>query len=220
MGEAPWATIQKSPAWTAHARTLGALWKAHERTRLSRFAAGPTGIWTPSARLRPRCFTPSAAPDALYATAFFPTLPPTSWWGSNRWARRRTWPPWRRPRGTRSLKEMEVYITPILQISFFRTNDMEVELAEKGTVPILMTFLAGTGHRILDVRPVAPAADGSLVELGGPGGGRGVCIDFAKGRPHRFKSSIISLRICPTPGSRAHRGSWPSSTAWTAPSRS
>ena len=179
-GGEPWASIQAGPAWKAHAKSLGTLWSQHEKARLSqvrRWADGHLGSMRAASST---LFYPFGGPDALYATAFFPEASTYVLVGLE-------------PAGTApdlaalspedlaaSLKDMETYITPILQISFFRTDDMETELSDKGTVPILMTFLAGTGHRILDVRPVALAADGTPVEAGGPGASRAARIDFVQ----------------------------------------
>ncbi len=179
-GDGPLAAIQERPSWKAHARILGNLWKQHEAARLSkvrRWSDANLGAIRASSST---VFYPFGGPDILYATAFYPdaqayvlvglepvgsvpglmALPPESL--------------------DKSLKEMETYITPILQISFFRTNDMEEELTQKGTLPILLVFLAGTGHRILDVQPLALAADGTPVAPQGPGVAHAVRVDFQK----------------------------------------
>jgi len=179
-GGSPLAAIQERPAWKAHARVLGNLWKQHEAARLSkvrRWSDANLGAIRASSST---VFYPFGGPDILYATAFYPDAQAYVLVGLE-------------PVGTmpdlmalppesldNSLKEMETYITPILQISFFRTNDMEEELTQKGTLPILLVFLAGTGHRILDVQPLALAADGTPVAPQGPGVARSVRIDFQK----------------------------------------
>ncbi len=179
-GGSPLASIQERPAWKAHARVLGNLWKQHEAARLSkvrRWSDANLGAIRASSST---VFYPFGGPDILYATAFYPEAQAYVLVGLE-------------PVGTvpdlmalppesldKSLKEMETYITPILQISFFRTNDMEEELTQKGTLPILLVFLAGTGHRILDVQPLALAADGTPVAPQGPGLAHAVRIDFEK----------------------------------------
>ena len=77
---------------------------------------------------------PLGGPDALYPTAFFPDASAFTLVGLE--------PVGAVPdlaalteRLDEGLKEMELYVTPILQISFFRTNDMEVELARRGPLP-------------------------------------------------------------------------------------
>ena len=53
----------------------------------------------------------------------------------------------------------------VLNFSFFRTNDMAVDLKSvelDGAVPLLMLFAARTGHQLLAVRPVRLTATGQL----------------------------------------------------------
>ena len=57
-------------------------------------------------------------------------------------------------------------ISDVIQLSFFRTNDMKVELTTKaidGTVPIIMLFLARSGKQLIDVQPMTLDKDGKLV---------------------------------------------------------
>jgi hypothetical protein len=58
-------------------------------------------------------------------------------------------------------------ISDVIQLSFFRTNDMKVELTTKaidGTTPIIMLFLARSGKQIVDVTPMTLDQDGKLVQ--------------------------------------------------------
>ena len=57
-------------------------------------------------------------------------------------------------------------ISDVIQLSFFRTNDMKVELTTKaidGTTPIIMLFLARSGKQIVDVTPMTLDQEGKLV---------------------------------------------------------
>lgn len=56
-------------------------------------------------------------------------------------------------------------ISDVIQLSFFRTNDMKVELKTKaidGTAPLIMLFLVRSGKQIVDVQPMALNAEGKL----------------------------------------------------------
>ncbi len=56
-------------------------------------------------------------------------------------------------------------IADVIQLSFFRTNDMKVELTSKaidGTAPIIMLFLARSGKQIINVQPMILDKDGRL----------------------------------------------------------
>jgi hypothetical protein len=59
----------------------------------------------------------------------------------------------------------KVAIEDVIQLSFFRTNDMKVELTNKaidGTAPIIMLFLARSGKQIVDVQPMTLDSVGKL----------------------------------------------------------
>ena len=59
----------------------------------------------------------------------------------------------------------KVAIEDVVQLSFFRTNDMKVDLNSQvidGTAPILMLFLARSGKEILDVTPMKLTMQGKL----------------------------------------------------------
>ena len=61
-------------------------------------------------------------------------------------------------------------ISDVIQLSFFRTVDMKVELTTKaidGTAPIIMLFLARSGKQLLDVQPMTLDKDGKLVYTNG-----------------------------------------------------
>ncbi|HEY4788812.1 MAG TPA: hypothetical protein VIH57_22330 [Bacteroidales bacterium] len=61
-------------------------------------------------------------------------------------------------------------IADVIQLSFFRTNDMKVELTTKaidGTTPIIMLFLARSGKQIVDVQPMTLDSEGKLTYCDG-----------------------------------------------------
>lgn len=158
----PWAELQEGPSWKAHAKALGSLWRAHDEARLSRVRQWSADHLKELNGPAENVFYPFGGPDALYPTAFFPDASAFTLVGLEPVGAIPDLAALPETAFDESLKEMELYVTPILQISFFRTNDMEVELADKGTLPILMTFLAGTGHRILDVELLALSPSGAF----------------------------------------------------------
>lgn len=54
----------------------------------------------------------------------------------------------------------------LMSFSFFKTDNMKVDLKKEldGTLPILMVFVARTGNRITDIRPVEIDADGNVAD--------------------------------------------------------
>jgi hypothetical protein len=158
----PWAALQERPSWKTHAKALGSLWKAHDDARLSRVRRWAATHLNTLEAPGENVFYPFGGPDALYPTAFFPDASAFTLVGLEPVGAAPDLTALTEKQFDGTLKEMDLYVTPILQISFFRTNDMEVELAERGTLPILMTFLAGTGYRILDVEMLALSASGTF----------------------------------------------------------
>ena len=158
----PWAALQERPSWRSHAHALGTLWKAHDEARLSRVRRWAATHLNTLDAPGENVFYPFGGPDALYPTAFFPDASAFTLVGLEPVGAVPDLAALTEKQFDEGLKEMDLYVTPILQISFFRTNDMEVELAEKGTLPILMTFLAGTGHQILDVEMLALSTSGTF----------------------------------------------------------
>lgn len=62
----------------------------------------------------------------------------------------------------RKLQGIQISLNAILNYSFFRTNDMQKDLAEKGVVPILLVFLARTNNKILDLQYIQIKKDGTV----------------------------------------------------------
>lgn len=111
-------------------------------------------------------FYPFGGPDYLFANIFFPNAHNYIMIGLEQ--------PGSVPQFDAAAKKdlkkvLSLYkdaISDVIQLSFFRTNDMKVELTTKaidGTAPIIMLFLARSGKRLVDVQPMTLDADGKLV---------------------------------------------------------
>lgn len=111
-------------------------------------------------------FYPFGGPDFLFANIFFPKAQKYIMIGLE--------DPGSSPQATsfnkNDLKDVlslyKVAIEDVIHLSFFRTNDMKVELktnAIDGTAPIIMLFLARSGKKILDVQPMELNSEGKLV---------------------------------------------------------
>ncbi|MGA9751365.1 MAG: hypothetical protein WBS54_06230 [Acidobacteriota bacterium] len=180
-GPGPWAAIQERPSWQAHAKAMGSLWKQDDAARLSKVRAFAQARLSHLNDAAPTVFYPFGGPDALYPTALFPKAATYVLVGLEPVGRPPELASLSQPELEASLKAMQEYITPILQISFFRTDDMEQELQNKGVLPILLVFLAGTGHRIWDVEPMAVSPDGALAPSSWEEKPRAVRVDFSAG---------------------------------------
>lgn len=111
-------------------------------------------------------FYPFGGPDYLFANIYFPNAENYIMIGLER--------PGSIPQFDAAAKKdlkkiLALYkdaIADVINLSFFRTNDMKVELTTKaidGTAPIIMLFLARSGKQILDVKPMVLDSTGRLV---------------------------------------------------------
>ncbi len=189
-GQGPWAAIQERPSWQAHAKAMGALWKQDDAARLSKVRAFAQARLSSLNDAAPTVFYPFGGPDALYPTALFPKATTYVLVGLEPVGRPPDLASLSHSELEASLKAMQQVITPILQISFFRTDDMEQELQKKGVLPILLVFLAGTGHRIWDVEPMAVSPDGALAPSSWEEKPRAVRVDFSAGDAHERQSLL------------------------------
>jgi len=110
-------------------------------------------------------FYPFGGPDYLYANIYFPNAKDYIMIGLESPG---SVPQFDAAAGKNLKKILGLYkdaIADVIQLSFFRTVDMKVELttnAIDGTAPIIMLFLARSGKQILDVKSMTLDAQGKL----------------------------------------------------------
>lgn len=154
------------PEWVKYAASFDKNWAKLDSTRIA-----PVRKWV-SEDLRTgtssTVFYPFSGPDFLHATTFFPdaetyllvALEPV---GSAPDFHQMT------PDAMdQFFVTVDRSLDSLLSFSFFKTNNMKVDVKRdlEGTLPILLLFLARTGNRIDDVKPVEVDGEGSIVEAG------------------------------------------------------
>ncbi|MDB6140155.1 MAG: hypothetical protein JWO94_3227 [Verrucomicrobiaceae bacterium] len=164
--------IRNSTAWTNHQAKLDSLWHdfnwRHE---------APIHAWAASQiadlQASPAVFYPFSGPDFLFANTFFPhsdtvvlcglesceALPPLSQLSP--------------PEMDASLSGLDTSLSTAIQFSFFITKDMRRDLATtrfKGVLPVILTFMARTGHTVDSVDLVRLDANGQPVIVNNAGG--------------------------------------------------
>jgi hypothetical protein len=112
-------------------------------------------------------FYPFGGPDYLFANIFFPNAKNYVLIGLENAGN----PPSKESLSEDSLKDAtHLYksaISDVIQLSFFRTLDMNVELKTKtidGTTPIIMLFLVRSGKEIVSITPMNLNEQGTLVK--------------------------------------------------------
>lgn len=113
-------------------------------------------------------FYPFSGPDYLHVNTFFPhakkyimfglepvgEVPDLSKIGKDKYAK--------------LFNELNNSIADVLNLSFFKTIDMNVEFNTellKGSLPVVLLFIARTGHEIIDIKPFELDTAGKIVYL-------------------------------------------------------
>lgn len=150
-----------------HRATLGKSWAELRTRQLDAVSAFGTSLFGKGKSAPQRVFYPFSGPDALYLVSLFPDARASVLTGLE-------------PVGTvpvladlsaqeieSSLAELRKSLYAILSFSFFRTNDLTVDLKRNrfvGVTPILFTFMAQAGYAIFDVRYVLLTPNGSVCQ--------------------------------------------------------
>ena len=162
------ADVQKRSAWSYNADSFDQSWKRLESQQISKvrqWAAAELNSLNASA---PQVFYPFSGPDFLYIYSFLPDAREYVLVGLE-------------PVGSlpdlEKLSENQIDIQmqaiaksvdAILQVSYFLTKEMAVDLAQQGVVPILLVFMARSNNQILDVQYVGLGKDAQVKVLTEP----------------------------------------------------
>ena len=166
-------TARDSPRWKLHQANINEMWRQfsnYRQPRTDAFSRSELG----SLRNPSTVFYPFSGPDILFATAFFPQAQnyilcglegadPLPNIGQLTAEQRET-----------GLDGLSTAITTALNCSFFITKDMRVDLQRtefKGTLPIMLVFLARLGIEVDSVVPIDLDPNGQIRETSGRGKG-------------------------------------------------
>ncbi|MEQ1947357.1 MAG: hypothetical protein ABL995_09215 [Bryobacteraceae bacterium] len=183
-------TPEQKTAWEAYAKTATRDWRGLKYRYVDHIAAWRTKNLPKNTPID-AVFYPFSGPDATNPMAFFPDakdytligLEPVGCVPSNATDYSpEYWPALRK--GWQSAVAM----------GFFKTEDMERDLAEGsagGVLPVLLFLIARAGNTIVDVTPIAIAANGSLVAQD----------DNVKPEPNKVKPETngVLIRFSATP---------------------
>lgn len=156
------AALAQGPAYQAFAAGQNKSWAKYTSTHTSHMTRWASHELDSVQRSSPTIFYPFSGPDFLNVVTMFPTSQTYVMVGLE--------PVGSVPART-SLENPKLYpaikasLWSVLNFSFFRTNDMAVDLKSvelDGAVPLIMMFAARTGHQVLTVRPVQLTAAGQL----------------------------------------------------------
>jgi len=160
--ETPLAALAAQPAWQAFAKDQDKSWASYRATHTDRMNRWAATELDSVRQATTTLFYPFSGPDFLNAFTLFPTASTYIMFGLE-------------PVGSVSSREnlanpailpaVKKSLWSVLNFSFFRTNDMAIDLKSvnlDGAVPLIMLFAARTGSHVQAVRPVQLDAQGQL----------------------------------------------------------
>jgi hypothetical protein len=152
----PYAMGRQTTHWQSHRRRMEELWRyfsAYRQPRIAQFCASELGRGRESGTV----WYPFSGPDILFADSFFPgagSFVLSGLEGCDLLPDPGVLTPEEMAAG---LDGIEASMTTALSCSFFITKDMRVDLQKtrfRGTLPVVLVFLARMGGRLESVEPV------------------------------------------------------------------
>ena len=160
--DTPLASIAAAPAWQAFAKDQDKSWAKYRSTHTSRMSRWAATELDTVRQATTTVFYPFSGPDLLNVFTIFPTASTYVMFGLEPVGSVPTQANLENPAILPAVKKS---LWSVLNFSFFRTNDMAVDLKSvnlDGAVPLIMLFAARTGNHLQAVRPVQLDAQGQL----------------------------------------------------------
>ncbi|MGL6345063.1 MAG: hypothetical protein ACRC80_38660 [Waterburya sp.] len=162
--------LENTSTWQEHYNSLASAWQKLETQQISKVRNWSTTELTAINTSKPTIFYPFSGPDFLYSNSLFPQAKEMVLVGLEPVGSVPNLEQLESSQFSSKLQEVRNSLYAILQFSFFRTNDMRVDLQQQGVLPILYVFMARTNNQILDVNYVGldkeaeiqPLADGLI----------------------------------------------------------
>ena len=156
--------LTTQPAWRAFAADANKNWTKYHTTRTARIEKWAATELDSVRTSSPTIFYPFSGPDLLNVVTMFPR--------SSTYVLVGLEPVGSVPRRATLAKAklfpaVKASLWSVLNFSFFRTNDMAVDLKSlelDGSLPLIMLFAARTGHQIQNIRYVKLDSEGQLTE--------------------------------------------------------
>jgi hypothetical protein len=159
------ADVRRTEAWRRHQQEMDRMWADYEARH-----EGPIRQWAARemadlARTK-TLFYPFSGPDFLFAQAFFPQAETMVMCGLEPAEGLPVMSQLSPAEVSAGLGAMRTAISSVIQFSFFITKDMKNDLTSsrfRGVLPILMVFMARSGHAVESVDAIRIGGDGSPV---------------------------------------------------------
>jgi len=154
--------LSQSDTWKAHARNMEQIWNAFQQTapRLIAFTEKELSDINENCRT---VFYPFGGPDYLFPNTFFPEMNTYFLIGLEK-----TGSPTKIEKPSKeTYKLYQNAVSDILNLSFFRTDDMKQELFNDtidGVTPIISVLMVRSGREIVSIRNVRLTEQGAITD--------------------------------------------------------
>lgn len=156
--------LAATPAWQAFAKDQDKSWDKYRVTHTTRMTQWANTELDSVHASSPTIFYPFSGPDFLNVVTMFPTSQTYVLMGLEPVG---SIPARASLENPKLLPAVKTSLWSVLNFSFFRTNDMAVDLKSvelDGALPLMMLFAARTGNQITAIRPVQLDAAGKLLD--------------------------------------------------------
>ncbi|RPD46460.1 hypothetical protein DNI29_15830 [Hymenobacter sediminis] len=156
--------LTNQPAWQAYATDGAKSWTNYHATRTAKIEAWAQTELDSARAASPTIFYPFSGPDLLNVTTMFPHSQTYVLMGLEPVG---TVPSQNTLENPKLFSALKASLWSVLNFSFFRTNDMAVDLKSvelDGALPLMMLFAARTNHQVEAVRYVQLTPEGQLTE--------------------------------------------------------
>ena len=164
-GNEKFAELGNSQAWQSHYNTLDGSWSKLESQQISKVRQWSTKELKQINADQPTIFYPFSGPDFLYGYSLFPEAKEMVMVGLEPVGSVPDLTSLDSAQFNSKLQEVRNSLYAILQFSFFRTNDMKVDLQKQGVLPLLYVFMARTNNRLLEVDYIGLDKDATVKPL-------------------------------------------------------
>ncbi|MBD2724555.1 hypothetical protein [Hymenobacter armeniacus] len=157
--------LAATPAWQAFAKDQDKSWEKYRATHTTRMTQWANTELDSVHASSPTVFYPFSGPDFLNVVTMFPTSQTYVLMGLEPVG---SVPARATLENPKLLPAVKTSLWSVLNFSFFRTNDMAVDLKSvelDGALPLMMLFAARTGNQIMAIRPVQLNAAGQLQDV-------------------------------------------------------
>jgi hypothetical protein len=192
----PLMAARQGEHWQRYSQNMDELWRRFSVMRQPRIASFSRsqlgGLRSPGT-----LWYPFSGPDILFAEAFFPgsnNVLLAGLEGSEMLPDFNTLTP---AEMDTSLDGLYTSLTTALSCSFFITKDMRVDLQRtrlKGTLPVVLVFLARLGYDVQSVEPVSIDPNGGLI-AGHPGGWPGYIVKAHGKTIYYFTGNVADFAL-------------------------